>query len=254
MASPPAPKPSFIPRGFISLSHAIARYGQIAMPDAMREIENAYKTDPRDFEVPTDQVKNGPEMDWLGILAVVARGIGKISQATTIRNEKMREVALEFRHELFEGNISTVIRTRNALFIPVPKQVWGFDDAGHALNAGRVSWTIGAGDQQQAFEGECIIEKQEFEKYLNVISGIIEHESTARILLPKPTAKSAYEVQAAMKRLVEVGVPLTRDGARNEIDKMLGRKSGWREFDKAWGNEAPPSWRRPGAPKKSQQQ
>lgn len=253
MAPPSAPKPSFIPRGYSSLSEAIQRYGEVAMPAAMQDIAKAFKAEPGEFEGPSKRLEQEPETDWLFVLGIALRGFAKIAQAKTTWSQKMSEVALGFRHELFEGHIPIVIRTSNGRFVEVPKEVWGFDGAGHALNAGRVSWVIGTGEQRRIFEGECLVENRHLNKFLKRIASTNQQMAAAQIALPKPTAKSGVEVFNAMKTLVEAGPRLTRKGARNAIDRLIGRPTRWREFDRAWSQLAPPTWRMSGAPQKSQQ-
>lgn len=251
MAQAPAPKPSFIPRGYIALTTAIEKFGEVTAPNKMQEISEYVPVASDKMIERFGNGKKSGEFSFLEALGVALASFGDGYIALSQINRKMAEIAGEFRHELFDGAVKSYIRTSNGRIVPVPTNVWGFDIAATSLSAGRIGWVSDPNGTKVPYEGECLIWEAELRDFLNAISKTIDHEPNKLKEGPKLTAKLEGIVSELMKQLAKSPVRITRKEARRIIEEKLGHPIGTRIFLRAWKQHAPKEWQKAGTPPKS---
>lgn len=251
MAQAPAPKPSFIPRGFISLREAVNRYGRSVMPEAMEEIYAAWRVQ-RAHAAEVKEMNKGPQPAVHTAISAIATTLLNMNNSKRVEKEQLNRIAMTLRQDLLQGQVSAWLRRNDGFLCRIPTHVWNSDSAADSYTSGRVSWIDRSKNPSgEIIEGECIFNEEVFDEFLNSFFEDAEIVTSEPKQLPPATASHEKQVSELMREIAKSPTRKTRKMALREIEAALGSPVRARSFRRAWAEFAPQEWKKSGSLPKS---
>jgi hypothetical protein len=238
---------SFVPVGFLDTRTAFERVGRVVFRAEFTALDAAHAHLRAQMEREMGRETGQTKVDWNSFPSIFDTPIGSINERSRIAAERralLAKSARLFRRVAHKGWIAGHLVGDDGSLTKLPGQAWAAVSFAQWPNPDTVTWQDAITGRQD--RGRTIFRAKDIDRFLRKWEAprADSHPKQSRSSSSIATETKAVEIIA---RLANEYPRLTRKETWREVEKQLGTKLGWRSFNRAWKQSAPPAWKKPGS-------